>query len=789
MLPFDPPDSANPDYAWGQLHRALETAARHENAATRARAAVRIARWRDVIEGMRRGTLDVGSRTPVAGAPAWATLEVAHGGFATGALLAEGPLLPHEAELAARFQVPCSREALNHAMLTDAGLAWLRALLDSGSYRVDVPEEGALLAVAWLLSHGQEAAAMRVLDAVEAWFPRLRFYPVPTERPASARAVVHLRTVGQVLDDLGAVRARAQIERMHEALRHWTPLYDESVALFLETVEGEVPSLQQDASGALVRRADGNPVVQGGWPCRTYANDWSHRAQALLARYASLRETHRRSGKPERDRENFCRLREHLAVAAKDPRALTGRDVGMIRKVLASFVTAHGAPGSARRAATRAAQARDVALPTMAAQARVLRGRLDVFPRDAGVDDLGRVLAPLDAAEAAALGRAKGDALPPSLLEKVERCWEAPVDALVARGVVTSADVLAALLPQVTAQVAVGDVDDPAARRLFGAVYAAFRRRRSLLLLHLASQVKLDELPWVAALKGQRRPKGDSAGHARHALREVSALALGSFPEAIVPNKLLTEMVALAASAGLALPLTEELAADIFMGAFGVKFLASAKVAARLLRGTLYARYYDLPCDEVLALDDASDRWGAKVSPGFFALCAARAASSGDGEARAYRTPAQNGMVIEQAQVLTTHNLAALYDGLELRALLDGREGELARACFAFVCRRMQVFAQDHHARLIALKASAYAWRQMLFFASVASPEEQSAFMPWVEAQFADEDEVFRAVFKPAMDGLRVISEGGRFYASGVDAQGGAGRRFLGWGAGRHWLA
>jgi hypothetical protein len=320
MLPFDPPDSANPDYAWGQLHHALQTAAQHADAATRARAAARVTRWREVIGGMQRGDLEVGRRIPVAGVPVWATLEVVHGGFATGALLAEGPTLPHESALAARFQVPCTREALNRAMLTDAGLAWLRGLLDSGCYRVDVPEEGALLTVAFLLAHGQEAAAIGVIDEVEAWFPRLRFYPVPTERPASARAVVHLRTVGQVINDLGAVRGRAQIERMHEALRHWTPLYDDAVALLLETVEGEIPSLQQDASGALVRRADGNPVVQGGWPCRSYPNDWAARARALLERYASLRGTHRLSGKPEHERENFYLLRKHLAVAASDPR-------------------------------------------------------------------------------------------------------------------------------------------------------------------------------------------------------------------------------------------------------------------------------------------------------------------------------------------------------------------------------------------------------------------------------------------------------------------------------------
>jgi hypothetical protein len=56
----------------------------------------RVERWRRVIAGMLGGTLDIGSRTPVAATPAWVTLEVAHGGFATGGFAAGGPLLDHE---------------------------------------------------------------------------------------------------------------------------------------------------------------------------------------------------------------------------------------------------------------------------------------------------------------------------------------------------------------------------------------------------------------------------------------------------------------------------------------------------------------------------------------------------------------------------------------------------------------------------------------------------------------------------------------------------------------------
>ncbi|GGV85672.1 hypothetical protein GCM10015535_32700 [Streptomyces gelaticus] len=45
-------------------------------AATRNRAASRVERWQAMLSGMSDGRLTIGSRTPVAGLPAWVTPEV-----------------------------------------------------------------------------------------------------------------------------------------------------------------------------------------------------------------------------------------------------------------------------------------------------------------------------------------------------------------------------------------------------------------------------------------------------------------------------------------------------------------------------------------------------------------------------------------------------------------------------------------------------------------------------------------------------------------------------------------
>jgi hypothetical protein len=78
----------NPGYALGQLTKALSGKGE--------RAATRVTQWQRVIAGMLKGTLQFGSRTPVANTSPWVTLEVVCGGFATGSFAAAGSLRPHE---------------------------------------------------------------------------------------------------------------------------------------------------------------------------------------------------------------------------------------------------------------------------------------------------------------------------------------------------------------------------------------------------------------------------------------------------------------------------------------------------------------------------------------------------------------------------------------------------------------------------------------------------------------------------------------------------------------------
>jgi hypothetical protein len=102
-------------------------------------------------------------------AAAWATFEVVTGGFATGAVLAGGALQPHEQELLRTLPAIAAgaeRAAITSYYLSDAGLDNLHQMLASGRYRIQVPEEGALLVVAWLLSHGHADKARALLDAL-----------------------------------------------------------------------------------------------------------------------------------------------------------------------------------------------------------------------------------------------------------------------------------------------------------------------------------------------------------------------------------------------------------------------------------------------------------------------------------------------------------------------------------------------------------------------------------------------------------------------------------------------
>ena len=605
--------------------------------------------------------------------------------------------------------------------------------------------------VAALLDRGRPEAALDLVATLRPLLHRLRFTPTLLPRPEPTSSTVHLEPAGTVADTLRAVRTRPQLAAMRATLGVWNPLQDQLVALWAETVDGPPPRLV-------------GGVVVGGWPARRYPDGWAERRRAWLDAVAAAGPV---TGRHAHPRGNFARLRRALEAGT-----LTGRDVGWVRRALANTLTR---AGGVDRTALRAAQAAVAAAPTHADLAHLVAARLDRYPRDDGVPALDEVVAPVPVAGAAV-------AIPDGVVGTARRALEAPVAELVRLRVIPSGEVLARVLPQLTARHAAAGIADPLAAGLYARTYAAFRRRRSLLLLDLQSQVAFEELPWAAALEGFRvRLPGDAAA-ARDALRETVLLALTSFPATVLPNPLVTEIGALARRAGLRLPLVEDVAADIFMGTFTPKWRAAAEVAGRTLAGSPYARYYDLPGSWAAPPPVPRRRpfWARRTPPprptaeDFAARCRDRAAAeAGDGTGSRV---AGNGTVLEQAAILTTANLAVLTDALDLGPQL----GELAERTLGWAARQLERLPVDRHGRLLAVKNAAYGWRQGIFFLGFADPAEQAGIVD----RLAEATAGGRAA--PAVAGLRQVLRGDRFGPDGSTPAGG--RRLLGWTTGRHWL-
>ncbi|MEV7617415.1 hypothetical protein [Streptomyces sp. NPDC089799] len=792
------PATVSASYAAGQLARALRTSESHADQATRDRAHGRMQKWRAVLAGMADGSLTIGSRTPVAGLPAWVTPEVVRGGFATGTPAAGGPLAPHEAEAARRAGVPADRAALFAHALTEQGLAELWRLLDTGRYEVSLPEEAALLTVAWLVRADDFDTAAALVTELQPFADRLRFLPRPTDRPAPDASAVHRRSVGEVSDALRARGPKAAIETQREALAVWRPFDDELLGFWLEHGDGTGDGTGVDAGAAgqvsagRSEAARPSEAVRPSAPARPAGPragaDARVRAGALLERYRVLADTHTRCRKHRDPKSNAGIMLRALEETAAG-RPLAPRLAGLLRQAVTSMVAKRGLPGSDRHARLRAVQARQAALPAHHEIAAVVVDRLGELDQRAGTPDVDGPLAPVTEAEAAGTGLPAGTAVPARLRQVVRTSLSAPPEELVARGLVPSAEVLAELVPQLVANATAQRHADPALRTLAAATYRAFRNRRSLLLLNLAHQVRVDELPWVRAVAGHGSDDGTEArarAAAEAALRRLGGLAVGAFPGTLLPNPLVREMSHLARRADLSAPFTEELAADIFMGTFSPKFLNAARIAADLLEDSLYARYYGIDCAAVrnMAVVHAADGIGrthqARSAPAFDRLCGERA---GSGSARSW-SPAANGTVIEQAQILTTHNLAVLVRRADI-APEAGWEA-LAEQAFSAVCR-LVARVHGHPRPLGTIKDAAYAWRQMLFFLSLCPPGRQTALVQRLAAEAAGQPWQTAARLAPAIAGLRLVAAGGTFDADGTGL-GGLARRFQGWTTTGHWM-
>ncbi|WP_460119251.1 hypothetical protein [Pseudomonas sp. H3_G09] len=747
-------------YAAFQLSRALAAAGLDNNGQT----SKRVERWRNVIKHISDESASYGSRTPVADVPEWVTLEVATGGFATGQFMAGGELTEYERRLAASIQgirPGFERLDLNSWHLTEEGIEVLQAKLASSDYRVEVPEEAALLTVAWLLGQNRIDNAWDLVEAIAPFFVQLRFFPMASDGLPLSAGQVQVCTVGDIRTVLSNRPAQKHFALQKHVVETRLPLYDSAVSLFLLT-------------------------YQDDWPCRRYPEGWFEQASTLKRKFDASCPIAQYEAENSRDRAG--ELFALLGLCASDAASLTGRQVGRIRRIVDDFVRKHGHPESESHVKSRETQRTHVSASGHHLIAKAVAERLNRYSESDGVSDFSSLLQSITSEEAAEYSLVTGAGIPPAVRRRVERCQNGTVEELIEKGLITSGDTVARLLPAITAEIYSAGFRDTPLRILSVATYRAFRRRRSLLLLDLQTRVKMNELPWVAAVEDQRETDAVVAETAKQFLIESAAMTLCAFPQAILPNKLIQEFAALAAMAKLELPFVEEVASDIFMGAFSNKYIRAARQAASLIGGTLYANYYDIDASLLAMLPDQPksrrkrfSRPNTSSRDALARLCAQRA----DERLGTWR-PATNGKIIEQQQILTTQNLSLLFGELGLKALLQHRLASMAEECFRWICKRQQMKLRFYHSSLVVIKNTAYAWRQMVFYLAMLDETERRYAIERIEAHFAIQPGAFRERFLPAIRGLRVAASGAPLTEARQASEGA--QVFIGWTTERHWL-
>jgi hypothetical protein len=450
-------DGAGSPYLDGLLATARETAASHESLLARQRAQRRIEQIEATIEGIRSGKLWIGSRKPVANLPIWATPEVIRGGFATGRAAADVALSRNELDVIVRQSLPQDRGALFRFLLTEDGQLLLRSMLREGSYRIDQPEQAALLVLAWLVAEGRTETALDLLEEIAPFGSRLRFLPSPPSTTGRLRSNEFFRwSVAETAERISNTKPKRQVEVMREAINVWNPMLDTFVELWSQ------------------RLADGQVTVA--------TEAWLAEARRLLVAYEEAVSTHTKCTKHRRPKENLAILRAATQTEVSGG-VLTPRELGRVRTSLTAVTAKRGKPGSESHSTIRTAQRVHASLPDHSEFGPIASERLDLLPSSIGLTSAQAVEVSRPVENAEASGRVvAGMEFPLRLQRLINDAQRGTLNELLGLGVVPSAEVLATFGPQIVSVTLGRSYTEASLGAVMGANYEAFRRRHSCCL-------------------------------------------------------------------------------------------------------------------------------------------------------------------------------------------------------------------------------------------------------------------------------------------------------------------
>ena len=634
------------------------------------------AQWTKAIIGICNGSIQVGSRQPTT-APVWITPQVLHGGFASGTYLAE--LRPEDTP--------------NSHYFTEEGASELLAQLDAGLFRITVPEHAAIPTMLWLVRAGRMEEAHKILGEIQPWLDRLRFYPDKCESPMEVSAMVSIErgrkmalTLTTELNERSNIGNPMTAQRIATERAHtqWNPLKWKVLRHFGRTCEcvhvtGWHPQCPHHTETGC------------GWPCQNYPENWIKKAREHVESYDQLL----KSNEEERAQNKLCKslnsqrqkkgtlfdlIKVMRKIITSGPESLSGNDITRVRHHIRGAQKKRGLPHTERfKKFWEPYKNMDF-------------GDENAIFYPPLIEELNKYRegVPADVIECITTG------IPPNLKRRVERTQLAYLDDHLSRGRVPSAESLAGIVPALVA--ATTAPTDPTMARIHYGLVQAFSARRSLLLLNLEKQVRRNELPWCLSDRAE--------GVSDRVLKQLIHATITHFPYTITPNPLLNRLRDLQSDRQTPLILVDEIAADIFEGRFSDKFAKVAIRAARLLKGTLYERYYGLASDWHTICQNPST---------FVTVCQNRAANLPTSNGYV----ARNGRIIEESQILTTHNLATLVP------LVDVNSAEVALKIWEWIRGKMETDLEDYHANLQKQKNIGYAWRQLVFHLSMI-PEKQA---------------------------------------------------------------